>query len=173
VATVKGSIDQTAQLARQRAAEEQKALDAQKRKILELRQQRDGLDVLNREVESAQRAYDAAMQRNNEVSLTSRLNQTNIAVLTTATPPAKAAGPKLLRNLILSVIAGALLAVGAALTLELFDRRVRSSADLLDLPGGTALPVLAEIRGLDLSRPTHSRRIDRKPAVVATLQHAT
>ncbi|HEY2402654.1 MAG TPA: hypothetical protein VGI23_20035, partial [Steroidobacteraceae bacterium] len=59
------------------------------------------------------------------------------------------------------------------LTLELFDRRVRSSADLLDLPGGTALPVLAEIRGLNLSRPTHSRHIDRKPTAVSTLQHAT
>ena len=173
VATVKGSIDQSAQLARQRAAEEQKALDSQKRKILELRQQRDGLDVLNREVESAQRAYDAAMQRNNEVSLTSRLNQTNIAVLTAATPPAKAAGPKVLRNLILSVIAGMLLAAGAALTLELFDRRVRSGADLLDLPGGTAVPLLAEIRGLPMSRPTHPRRIENRPAAVSTLQLAT
>jgi chain length determinant protein EpsF len=175
VATVKGSIDQTAQLARQRAAEEQKALDAQKHKILELRQQRDGLDVLNREVESAQRAYDAAMQRNNELSLTSRLNQTNIAILTAATPPAKAAGPKLLRNVILSIITGTLLAVGAALTLELIDRRVRSSADLLELSGGGALPVLGEIRGLSLARPAQSsgRGRGRQPAVVSTLRHAT
>jgi len=90
-----------------------------------------------------------------------------------ATPPAKAAGPKLLRNLILSIIAGTLLAAGAALTLELFDRRVRSSADLLDLPGGTAVPVLAEIRGLPMSRPTHPRRIENKPTAVSTLQHAT
>jgi len=173
VATVKGSIDQTAQLARQRAAEEQKALDAQKHKILELRQQRDGLDVLNREVESAQRAYDAAMQRNNELSLTSRLNQTNIAILTAATPPAKAAGPKLLRNVILAIIAGTLLAVGAALTLELIDRRVRSSADLLELSGGGTLPVLGEIRGLSLSKPAQSSRRGQQPAVVATLRHAT
>jgi len=173
VATVKGSIDQTAQLARQRAAEEQKALDVQKRKILELRQQRDGLDVLSREVESAQRAYDAAMQRNNEVSLTSRLSQTNIAVLAAATPPSKATGPKLLRNVILSVIAGALLAAGAALTLELFDRRVRSAADLLELSGGGVLPVLAEIRGLDLSKPSRPRALARPAASVSALQHAT
>jgi hypothetical protein len=50
---------------------------------------------------------------------------------------------------------------------------VRSSADLLDLAGGTALPVLAEIRGLNLSRPTHTRHIDHEPTAVSTLQHAT
>ncbi|MBS0419380.1 MAG: chain length determinant protein EpsF [Proteobacteria bacterium] len=173
VATVKGSIDQSAQLARQRAAEEQKALDAQKHKILELRQQRDGLDVLNREVESAQRAYDAAMQRNSELSLTSRLNQTNIAILTVATPPAKAASPKFTRNVILAFIAGTLLAAGATLALELFDRRVRAGADLLELPGGGTLPVLAEIRGLSLSKPARSGRPVRQATVVATLRPAT
>lgn len=172
VGTVKGSIDQTAQLARQRALEEQKALDAQKHKILELRQQRDGLDVLNREVESAQRAYEAAMQRSSELSLTSRLNQTNIAILTVATPPAKAASPKLLRNVILSMIAGTLLAAGAALALELFDRRVRSSADLLELSGGGALPVLAEIRGMSLAKPARSSRPGRQAVGVSTLRHA-
>jgi succinoglycan biosynthesis transport protein ExoP len=173
LATVKGSIDQAAQLARQRAAEGQKALDAQKRKILELKQQRDGLDVLRREVENAQRAYDSAMQRTSELSLTSRLDQTNIAVLNPATPPLRAAGPKVFRNIILSILAGALLAAGAALTLELFDRRVRTSADLFDLGDGGLLPVLAEIRGLSLTRPAKSRRSGPRAAVVSTLQPAT
>ncbi len=175
LATVKGSIDQAAQLSRQRAAEGQKALDAQKRRILELKQQRDGLDVLSREVENAQRAYDAAMQRTNELSLTSRLDQTNIAILNPATPPLRVAGPKVLRNIFLSVLAGTLLAAGTVLMLELFDRRVRSSADLLEPGPGGALPVLAEIRGLSLSKPANARRFGSPApaAVVATLQHAT
>jgi succinoglycan biosynthesis transport protein ExoP len=139
-------------LAHQRAAEGQKALEAQKQKILELKQQRDGSDVLNREVESAQRAYDAAMQRTNELQLTSRLDQTNIAVLP-ATAPARPAGPKVLRNIILGLLAGAILAAGAALALELIDRRVRSSADLLELDDAGGLAVLAEIRDLRLSKP--------------------
>ena len=174
LATVKGSIDQTAQLSRQRAAEGQKALDAQKHRILELKQQRDGLDVLSREVENAQRAYDAAMQRANELSLTSRLDQTNIAILNPATPPLRASRPKVLRNILLSVLAGMLLAAGTALTLELFDRRVRSSADLLELSAAGAVPVLAEIRGLSLSKPANARRFGPQAAVVeSTLQHAT
>jgi chain length determinant protein EpsF len=157
LATVQGSINQAAQLARQRAVEGQKALEAQKQKILALKQQRDGLDVLNREVENAQRAYDAAMQRTSELQLTSRLDQTNIAVLP-ASAPVKPAGPKVLRNIILAVLAGAILAAGAALALELIDRRVRSSADLLDLDDAPGLTVLAEIRDLSLSKPMHARR---------------
>jgi chain length determinant protein EpsF len=157
LATVQGSINQAAQLARQRAVEGQKALEAQKQKILALKQQRDGLDVLNREVENAQRAYDAAMQRTSELQLTSRLDQTNIAVLP-ASPPVRPAGPKVLRNIILAVLAGAILAAGAALALELIDRRVRSSADLLDLDDAAGLTVLAEIRDLSLSKPMHARR---------------
>jgi len=169
LATVQGSINQTAQLARQRATEGQKALEAQKQKILALKQQRDGLDVLNREVENAQRAYDAAMQRTSELQLTSRLDQTNIAVLNPATPPIKPAGPKVLRNIILAVLAGTILAAGAALALELIDRRVRSSADLLELEGGPGLEVLAEIRGLSLSKP---RRAPAQAAPLPAIQPA-
>jgi len=169
--TVKGSINQAAQLAQQRAAESQRALDAQKQKILELKGQRDGLDVLNREVENAQHAYDAAMQRTSELRLTGRLDQTNIAVLNPATPPTKPAGPKVLRNIVLSILAGTILALGAALGLELLDRRVRSSADLLDLEG---VVVLAEIPGLSLSKPKPARALPRRgPAATApTVQPA-
>jgi uncharacterized protein involved in exopolysaccharide biosynthesis len=169
LSTVKGSINQAAQLAQQRAAEGQRALDAQKQKILEWKQQRDGLDVLNREVENAQRAYDSAMQRTSELRLTSRLDQTNIAVLNPATAPVKPAAPKVLRNIVLAVLAGAILAVGAALGLELIDRRVRSSADLLDLDG---LVVLAEIPGLRLSKPVRALPRRARTAAAPTVQPA-
>jgi uncharacterized protein involved in exopolysaccharide biosynthesis len=171
LATVQGSINQAAQLARQRAVEGQKALEAQKQKILALKQQRDGLDVLNREVENAQRAYDAAMQRTSELQLTSRLDQTNIAVLP-ASAPVKPAGPKVLRNIILAVLAGAILAAGAALALELIDRRVRSSADLLDLDDAAGLAVLAEIPDLRLSKPVHARRRAAQATTVPAIQPA-
>jgi len=169
LATVKGSINQATQLAEQRAAESQHALEAQKQKILEWKEQRDGLDVLNREVENAQRAYDAAMQRTSELRLTSRLDQTNIAVLNPATAPVKPAGPKVLRNIVLALLAGAMLAAGAALGLELIDRRVRSSADLLGLDG---VVVLAEIPGLRLSKPARALPRRARTAGVPTVQPA-
>lgn len=155
--TVQGSINQAAQVARQRVTEALQALEGQKQKILGLKQQRDGLDVLSRDVENTQHAYDAAMQRTSELRLTSRLDQTNIAILNPATPPLKPAGPKVVRNLFLAILIGSFLAAGAALTLELTDRRVRSSADLLDLDDSDGLAVLAEIKGLSLSKPARGR----------------
>jgi len=172
IGTVKGSISQSAQLARQRVAEGQRALDAQKQRILELKQQRDGLDVLNREAENAQRAYDAAMQRTSEVRLASRLDQTNIAVLNPATPPLKPAGPKVLRNMVLALLIGGLLAAGVALSAELLDRRVRSVADLAELEVAGGLAVLGEIPGLRLEPPKRSAAGEREAAAALDLQPA-
>jgi capsular polysaccharide biosynthesis protein len=111
------------------------------------------------------------MQRTNELQLTSRLDQTNIAVLP-ATAPARPAGPKVLRNIILGLLAGAILAAGAALALELIDRRVRSSADLLELDDAGGLAVLAEIRDLSLSKPVHARRALAQAAALPAVQPA-
>jgi capsular polysaccharide biosynthesis protein len=112
------------------------------------------------------------MQRTSELQLTSRLDQTNIAVLNPATPPVKPAGPKVLRNIVLAVLAGTILAAGAALALELIDRRVRSSADLLELNGGTGLEVLAEIRDLSPSKRVHTRKRVAQAAPVPAIQPA-
>lgn len=113
------------------------ALAEQKAKVLELKKQHDETAVFNREVENAQRVYDAAMQRGVQSRMESEINQTNIAVLNYALPPQRPAKPKVLLNLILAVFLGGMLGVGAALLAELMDRRVRSAfdiSDVLDIP---------------------------------------
>jgi chain length determinant protein EpsF len=113
------------------------ALAEQKAKVLELKKQHDEIMVFNREVENAQRVYDAAMQRAVQSRMESEISQTNIAVLNYAIPPQKPAKPKVLLNMILSFFLGGMLGVGAALLAELMDRRVRSAFDIsevLDVP---------------------------------------
>lgn len=114
------------------------ALAEQKAKVLELKKQHDEITVLNREVESAQRIYDAAMQRAVHSRMESEMRQTNIAVLNPALPPQKHAKPKVLLNMILSIFLGGMLAVGSALLTELTDRRVRSAFDISE---ALAVPV--------------------------------
>ena len=92
--TARGSIEQTAQIAEQRAAEMEKSLEEQKQRILELRRVNDERDVLSREVESAQRAYEAATQRASAVRLESQLDQSTVAVLVPATRPLTPARPR-------------------------------------------------------------------------------
>lgn len=130
VATARGSIEQSTQIAEQRAAEMQAALEEQKHRILELRRANDEREVLSREVESAQLAYDSATQRASAVRLESQLDQSAVAVLVPATQPLTPAQPRILLNAIAAVFFGALFGVGLAVMAEWSDRRVRHGADI-------------------------------------------
>ena len=155
--TAKGSSLQAAQIARRQVTELQQALDRQKARVLELSQQRDKLAVLTREVESARAAYDSSLQRHTQVRLESRLDQTDIAVLNAAIPPLVPSFPKIPLNIVLSVLVGAMLGAGAALLLEMMNRRVRSRDDLAY---AAEVPVLAEIARI-------STRKDKREAAKA------
>ncbi len=139
---VSGSVGVTNTINKQREAEIRASLEAQRTKVLALKQQRDEVTVMQREVETAQRAYDQVVQRLSQTSLESQNTQTNISVLTPASEPAEPSSPKVLLNSLLSVFLGTLLAVGFALVRELLDRRVRS---LDDLSEGLGLPVLGSL----------------------------
>jgi len=118
------------------------AIEAQKKKVLELKKQRDEISVMMREVDTAQRAFDAVGQRMTQSKLESQSIQTNISVLTPAAEPLEHSKPKVFLNVLVSVFLGTLLGVGAALLLELMQRRVRSAEDLAQALG---LPVLASL----------------------------
>jgi chain length determinant protein EpsF len=154
---VSGGTRVTATINNQREGEVRAALDAQRAKVLRMKAVRDDGLVLQRDLENAQRSYDAVQARLAQTNLESQTTQSNVNVLAQAAPPLEHSSPKLLLNLALAVFLGGLLAVGTALLLEMMDRRVRSPDDILtalDLPviglmpkpgatgwrGGKALP---------------------------------
>jgi len=139
---ITASIDTTYQVGKQREAQLQGALAAQKARVLQLNKQRDELNVLRRDIESAQRAFEIVSQRASQTNIESQTNQTNIAVLNPASPPPTPSKPRVLINVLASVFLGTLLGVGLALTLELLNRRVRSTEDLVE---ALELPVLGAI----------------------------
>ncbi len=137
IARITSSIGTAGNISKQKETELIAAVKAQKTRILELKKQRDEITLLVREVETAQRAFDAVGQRTTQSRLESQSVQTNIAVLNPATEPVAASKPKVMRNILMSVFFGTLLSIGIALTLELLHRRIRSPEDLsqaLDLP---------------------------------------
>ena len=138
-----------------RESELRTAIDAQRRKLLDLKRLRDELAVLMRDVDAAQKAYDAVSQRINQTTLESQTTQTNVSVLTPAEAPIEPSFPKLPLNIALAVFLGGLLGVGAALMTEMLDRRIRSVEDLAEM---LQLPVLGIIeRGKKRRRPTMAR----------------
>ncbi|MGE0114847.1 MAG: chain length determinant protein EpsF [Steroidobacteraceae bacterium] len=143
--TAQGGIQQAAEQAARRETEISAALERQRTRILSLKQLNDQRDVLTRDVESAQRAYEIALQRANQMSMESKLDQSSIAILSAAVVPPFPSSPKLVLNVALSIVLGGLLGLGLALLMELKDRRVRSAFDLADL----GLPVLSEVACLN------------------------
>lgn len=131
IRTVAAGLTNQARSAKERAEALARTLAQQKSRILDLRRQRDELNVMVKEAENAQRTYEAALQRYSEVMLQSQVNQTNVVKLNEATMPAVPSSPNLKLNLALAAFSGLVVALAVALLAELLDRRVRSRRVLM------------------------------------------
>ncbi len=139
VRRVSGGVGVNDRINRQREADLRASLEAQRGKVLQLKSVRDDASVLGRDVDNAQRSYDAVLARLTQTNLESQTTQTNAFVLTQASPPAEPSSPRVLLNTLVALFLGTLLATGVALLLEMFDRRVRALDDVVSTLG---LPVL-------------------------------
>lgn len=139
---IASAIGTSSRVSKEKEVEVRAAIEAHKKRILQLKEGRDEAMVLLREVETAQRAYELVAQRLTQTRLESQSTQSNVSVLTPAEPPLEPSSPKVLLNTLLAIFLGTLLGVGAALMMELLNRRVRSAEDLVE---GLGLPVLAAL----------------------------
>jgi chain length determinant protein EpsF len=122
-------IESSARQSRQREAELRRVLAAQHARVLGLKENRNELTVLKRNMESAERTYDTAMQRFVVSQVDSRASQTNVTVLSPAAVPRKPSRPNIILNIALSWVVGTMLGIGVVILMETFDRRVRSRGD--------------------------------------------
>jgi polysaccharide biosynthesis transport protein len=125
------SIVTERKVAEEHLANARAALQAQRATVLRLKARRDEANVLQREVENAQRAYDAALTRSSQTAMESRGPRPNVSVLKVATAPAL---PWLKPWPIIAAasVIGLLLGIAAALVREMTDRRLRSIEDVTD-----------------------------------------
>jgi chain length determinant protein EpsF len=141
-ARIMASFGSTTQVNLRRENEIRAALDAQKKRMLDLTHERDQVSVLQNDVATAQRNLDAVTQRLAQSSLESQTQQTNVYLLTTAVEPMKKSSPKYFLNLLVGVFLGGILGLSAALFRELKDRRIREDQDLSQALG---VPLFAKI----------------------------
>ena len=158
---VSGGVGVSDSIARQRGSDVRTALEAQRAQVLRMKAVRDEGSVLVRDVESAQRAFDAVVARFNQSTLESQTTQSNVSPLTAAEPPLEPSSPKVPLNTALAVFLGALLAVGGVVLVELLNRRVRSAEDISTTLRLSLLGVLAPTRRrrwLGLKRPSPAQQ---------------
>ena len=137
----------------QRERELSAALEAQKTKVLSLKSKRDELSVYQRELDSAQRAFDLVARRLTETTVGISAGLSNINILTPAAVPLLPTRPNLLLNTLVGIFLGLFMGLLAAFTLEAAQRPLRNAEDLLQSAG---VPVLAV---LPPSRSTRAQRL--------------
>jgi chain length determinant protein EpsF len=162
-AKIIAGLSNAARQARQHEAQLRSAVAEQRGRVLELKDYRNEIGVLARHVESAQRAYDTAMQRYVVTKVESGANRTNVSVLDSAVEPAMPAKPKITLNIALSVVMGTMLGLAVVFFMEQFDRRVRSLDDL----ASAEVPLLAQLNAWQPAQGLLGRPRDRGWALPA------
>jgi len=155
---VTGAIGVDARVSHAREEEIQAAVDAQRIKVLALKETRDQGAVLARDVDNAQRSYDSVYNRASQTNLESQNHQSNATVISQATPPSAPSSPKIMSVALLGFLAALGLGIGMALLLEQFDKRLRTTSDAFDFLG---LPVI----GI-MPSPTMNRRLKGQMALI-------
>jgi chain length determinant protein EpsF len=160
-ARITTSVDTSYQVGKNRERELREALTAQKARVIALNKQRGELSLLQRDVDSAQKAFEAVSTSASQSRLQSLTNQTNVMRLAPAVEPLEPSGLSARLALMVAALAGMLLALAGALLAELANRRVRSVEDLTMV---TQLPILASVPGasavlIPLRLPNTSRRL--------------
>lgn len=136
----------TTALGNDREAELRNAVAAQKKKLLQMKNDRDQLAVLQRDVEAAKNAYDMINKRYTETTLTSQATDANVSVLSPAIVPLEPSFPKKPEKMIWIAIAlGLALGLASAFGIEKLDRRIRSVEDLSQTMQLPVLGVIAKV----------------------------
>lgn len=146
---ITGSVSVTHSVNRGRETEVRASLESQRAKVLKLKETRDQMLVLQREVENSQRSYDGVLARLNQTNLESLTTQTNVAVLTPAVEPSKPSSPRIILNSVLSFFFGLILGMAFSLLSEFRNRKVRCAEDIV---AGLGLPMLGVMMRPDAKR---------------------
>jgi len=145
-ANIAASLGSTTQSNLRRENDVRLALEAQKKRVLELKYQHDQAAIFLNDVTAAQRDLDQVSQRLAQSNLESLTQQTNVVQLTTASIPRHPSSPKTVINLLIAVFLGGVLGIGAAVGAELRNRRVREDEDIVELLGVPLLGKLEVVR---------------------------
>lgn len=108
----------------------QRSLDAQKRSLLEVKQQRDELEVLARELRVEEDAYEAALQNYYAAQLHSQFAQPSVDILDPAVPSLLPSSPDIVLSIAGSLVLGLILGIVLGVGAELVFRKIRSDEDI-------------------------------------------
>ena len=118
--------------------------------------------IFQREVDTNRQLYDALLQRYKEIGVAGGVGVNNIAIVDPAIVPERPSSPRLLLNLLLSLVCGIAVGAGLAFLLEQSDEAITDPEEIKKVLG---LPLLGTIPKVPQGTPEEAL-LDRKSEVV-------
>lgn len=160
---VGGSMSRQFEVNVARESETRAALDRQRQKVMNLKQQRDEMNMLARDVDSAKHSLDLLTQRLLQHSVESESRGANVVQLDPAVEPLEPSSPNRIAVLTAGVVAAPLISAMVVALTGLFSRRALSDSDIETALG---CPVIAHVprspsiaRGASLWRKVRNRAL--------------
>ncbi len=142
--STRSGVSALANASRQSLASLEAQLAAQERLVEERRPIIDRLILLSRDVEMKRGQYERAVARQADLELEAASSETGLVVLGDPIASTTPSYPKIPQVIGLSIIAGLMLGIFAALVIEFFARRIRGAEDLAFASGA---PVIVTVTG--------------------------
>lgn len=133
-----------------------------KEDYLDLRRRSIQYNIFQQEVDTNSALYDGLLQRFKEIGVAGGVGVNNVSVVDTADVPQKPSSPRVLLNLLISVLAGVMLGVALAFGLEQLDEAI---ADPSEVERRLGLPFLGSVPKVEGETPKEAL-MDRKSELV-------
>lgn len=144
----------------QRVAELTALVEAQRKRLIGLRDERDQLAVLQRDVEAARRAYEGVTMQGEQAQLAGGTAASMLRVLSYAEPPQWPSRKRKLLGMMASVAGAFGLGMGLAILWEMLSQRTRTLDDLL---GDHGVPVIGVLRSGQSRQPVFRQLASSAP----------
>jgi capsular exopolysaccharide synthesis family protein len=144
--------------AQAREAGLQAKVDQLKSSYLDLRRRSIQYNIYQQEVDTNRALYDGLLQRFKEIGVAGGVGINNVSVVDPADVPKKPSSPRLMLNLIISLLAGVILGAAAAYALEQVDEAI---ADPAEVEKRLGMPLLGSVPKVDNGTPMDAL-LDRK-----------
>lgn len=153
------------------AASRENALRARverlKSSYLDLRRRSIQYNIYQQEVDTNRALYDGLLQRFKEIGVAGGVGINNVSVVDPADIPQKPSSPRLLINLLVSLLAGMALGVGLAFALEQMDEAIADPEEVERRLGLSLLGSVPRVEGIEPREALLDRKSDLVDAYLA------
>ena len=173
---IDGSLDATYREATRREADLKGRISDLQTSLLDLRRRSIQYNIYQRDVDTNRALYDALLQRYKEIGVAGGVGVNNISIIDHSEVPAKPSSPRLLPNLAVALILGALVGCGIALAVEQLDETISDPnelSDLLDVPLLGTVPRLRGEQPVDALLDRKSSLVEAYLSIQTNLEFAT